>query len=117
MLKKLCSVMLFITATLSTGCTAYLTRGFRGVADYSDSWVQKGKNKHDVVAAMKECGFTNVMAGYGEDNSNNAFAAKQECMFSKGFKNSEGRGGLCSDPSYRVTLPACQNAPVRPRWE
>ena len=107
----------FFVAILTNGCSAYLKRGFRGVADESDVWVQAGKNKNDVVLAMKAYGFTNIMAGYGDNNSHNDVAAREECMFAKGFKYVDGWGGLCSDPSYRATLPVYQNAPARPRWD
>lgn len=111
-------ILLFILPMVFlNGCMYYLERGFGGVLDYSESWRKFGTSKSDVYAAMKSCGYTNIPAGQGVDNSNEADAARQECMFSKGFKNSDGWGGLCSDPEYRPTLNACKDAPLRPRWE
>lgn len=117
MSKKHTTIMLLLAALATTGCTAYLTRGFRAPADEDDMWVKRGISKAGVITAMQECGYTSTQQGYGNDNSINGHAMRQECMFSKGFKRNDGSGGACSDPEFRVTLPACKNAPARPKWD
>lgn len=117
MQKKYTAIALLLLMLVTTGCTAYLTRGFRAPADEDDVWKKRGISKVEVVTAMQGCGYTDTQQGYGEDHSINGYATRQECMFLKGFKRNDGRGGVCSNPEYRATLPACKNAPIRPRWE
>ncbi len=49
------------------------------------------------------------------ESTANAEVRIDECMFDKRFYIKSGYGGTCSDPEYRAKLPACVNAPVRPR--
>jgi hypothetical protein len=82
--------------------------------DYSAEWEKPWASRKDVLQAMKECGYIRFALGYGNDTSVNAFAAREECMFAKGFTYRSKWTGLCSEPEYRSSLPACKNAPLRP---
>ncbi len=69
-----------------------------------------------VLPELTKCGggYQALSVRIGE-STDNARARIQECMFAKGFYLKSGHGGYCSDPEYRPELPACQNAPIRPR--
>jgi hypothetical protein len=68
---------------------------------------------NQVRQALNECG--DLQPKHEGESQTNANARVIECMFQKDFYFKSGWGGHCADPDYRANLPACQNAPVRPR--
>lgn len=95
-----------------------LGRGFKPPpnANSLESWGNRnGISQKTIDSAMIECGYTILEYGYGTDQTDNGSAQRIECMFSKNFYFKSGWGGICSNPTDRVTLPACANVPIRSR--
>jgi hypothetical protein len=109
-------IAILCACTLIAGCN--IGRGFKPPADANalEVWGHpSGVTQEKINTAMTECGYTVLPYGKGVDNSDNGHAARMECMFAKNFYFQSGWGGLCSKPGNREKLPACKDAPIRPR--
>jgi hypothetical protein len=109
--------LLFLILTASSLLAACTFEGLRSPGPSGEyAWTNRNKaTPAQVLPELEQCGgghqVLNVKAGESTDN---ARARISECMFAKGFYIKSGSGGTCSSPLYRVELPACMNAPVRP---
>lgn len=70
---------------------------------------------YQVRQALDDCGNAQPLERKHGETSDNASARIIECMFAKGFYFKSGWGGPCAIPEYQTELPACLNAPIRPR--
>ncbi|KZS14398.1 Uncharacterized protein APZ42_020256, partial [Daphnia magna] len=82
------------------------------------AWTNRNKaTPAEVLPELERCGgggrqVLNVKAG---ESTTDSEVRIDECMFAKGFYIKGGYGGYCSNPFYRITVPACQNVPIRSR--
>jgi hypothetical protein len=103
---------------LLVGCVRFFPNPPNNQYEY---WAHKLKNNPTQInEALAECGIP--LSGGSEPrdedssyNPDNGRAKRTECMFAKGFVLKSGFGGLCSIPEDRARLPACKDAPIRPR--
>lgn len=105
-----------VICMMSAGCSM---RGFKPPPDPWESYVRKDRKAsfEEVKRELLECGYEPLSYGNPPDkNTDNENAARMECMFSKGYVFASGWGGLCSRSELRGSLPACANAPIRPRY-
>ncbi|MEJ7138986.1 hypothetical protein [Amphibiibacter pelophylacis] len=103
--------ILLTGAVFLISCTL---RGFSPPPDDDEAFTSKKRPSiFDVRQALVACGDNKPKAP--NERQENANARVIECMFAKGFYFKSGWGGNCSYPDYRAKLPACQNAPQRPR--
>jgi hypothetical protein len=103
-------LILAVTCVI-TGCTL---SGFKPPPNDEEALTHKsGPTVTQVRKALNECG--DAESRKPGENQSNFSARVVECMLQNGFYFKSGWGGHCSDPEYRAVLPACLNAPVRPR--
>ncbi len=104
-----------ILALLLTCITvACVPRGFAPPPSDDEAFTNKNRpNMNQVREALNDCG--DNQAKKNNETQTNADARVIECMFAKGFYFKSGWGGPCSADEYRSKLPACLNAPIRPR--
>lgn len=109
-MKLLCLIL--AAACMGAACTP---RGFRPPPSDEEAMTSKSRPAvNQVRQTLNECG--DLQPKHEGESQTNAEARVIECMFQKGFYFKSGWGGLCAEPpEYRAKLPACQNAPVRPR--
>jgi hypothetical protein len=108
-MKMLCLIL--ATASLASACTP---RGFKPPPSDEEAMTSKSRpTVNHVRQTLHECG--DLQPKHEGESQTNANARVIECMFQKGFYFKSGWGGHCAVPDYREKLPACQNAPVRPR--
>ncbi len=107
----------FLLASLLVACTP---TGLRSPGP-SDEYAWTNKNNatpEQVRSELMKCGdgyLTSNLKPRPGESTDNAAARQEECLFSKGFYVKSGYGGYCANPHYRSKLPACLNAPIRPR--
>ena len=113
---KVIAVSCALVALISVGCS---TRGFRPPAEPWEEFVRQDRKVSfdEVKRELLSCGYAPLSYGSLPDKStDNDRAARIECMFAKGFFFGDGWGGICADPERRARLPACADAPIRPRY-
>jgi hypothetical protein len=107
----------FLLASLLVACTPTGLRSPGPSDEYA--WTNKNNARSEQVRSeLKQCGdgyLTSNLRPRSGESTDNAAARQEECMFTKGYYIKSGDGGYCSNPYYRSKLPACLNAPVRPR--
>ena len=115
-MKKFAFSLFAMMCVMSAGCSM---RGFKPPAENWEAFVRQDRkvSVEEVKRELLDCGFW--PAGYssppGQATENDA-AARMECMFAKGYVLGSGWGGFCSEPDRHAALPACANAPIRPRY-
>ena len=117
MVKRISMSFTVSLLVMLCGCTL---RGFQPPPFAYDSFVDKDGVKivkEEAIKKMTECGIDRPDVGRASsDKTENDIALRDECLFSKGLFNGTGWGGICADPERRARLPACTNAPIRPRY-
>lgn len=94
-------------------------RGLKPLPSAEEAFTDKrGAGSSEVKVALDSCGYKESMSASLKkgETLDNARACVMECMFSKGFYCRDGWEGMCSVPEYSAELPACENAPHRPRY-
>ena len=94
-------------------------RGFKPPAEPWEAYIRQDRKApfDEVKRELLACGYTPISyASPPDKNTENDNAARMECMFAKGYVFDGGWGGICADPERRARLPACANAPIRPRY-
>ena len=105
-------LMLFI-ASMASACTP---RGFSPPPDIEDTLTSRFRPTVDQIKkVLDECGHSQPLRKLKNESLDNARARVQECLFAKGYYFKSGYAGVCANPEYQTDLPACRNAPVRPR--
>lgn len=113
------SFLMLILVCVTVACAP---RGFSPPPEPYEEFAHKHKRVtvDEIKSSMIDCGYLPEWgyAGQPEDDYQkrmNGKVIRLECMFQKGFYFKDGWGGYCSEPEYRPKLPACLNAPIRPR--
>ena len=107
-------IIIIFTLHITSGCTP---RGFLPPPEDEEAYTSKNDPPAaQVRSALDECGDSQPMKLEDGESHDNAVAEIDECMFRRGFYHVSGWGGMCASPNYRENLPACANAPIRPRW-
>ncbi|MFC0821405.1 hypothetical protein [Moraxella marmotae] len=101
------TLMVLISILLITGC---LPRSMQPPPKGYESYHSRHPRikVETIKQDMRECGFPDVYneAGYFVDDKN-GFAQSNICMEKKGYRNIEGRRGVCSSDIFKNTE-ACQ---------
>jgi hypothetical protein len=123
-MKKYVSLMLVcICATcVLVGCN--FGGGFRAPPENKFLWKLKTNNGsvEQTDAALRECGEYNKPKNWSQydaigrsppqDEFESWKAEKEQCMFRKGYRITNGSKGTCAYSDRRATIPACQGKDV-----
>ena len=116
-MNKQIATLWAVVVLILVGCS---TRGFRPPPEPWEEFeaVNRSVTFDEVKNALEFCGDLKEYgyAGPPGKRTRNDVAQRMECMFAKGYVFKSGWGGICSDPGSRDKLPACKDAPIRPRY-
>jgi hypothetical protein len=89
----------------TTSCGGW--KPFQPPPDLFESFIKEGVAVEGTKQEMRRCGFANLYYGRQRGDTDNEIAARENCMFTKGFTYLEGYRGMCSLKRGR-DLPACK---------
>lgn len=108
--------LLYLALFVACLFAACIPRGFRPPPSDEEAFTSKNHpTVNQVRKALNDCGDSQPMQRKEDESLDNGRARVVECMFSKGYYFKSGSGSYCSNPDYRVKLPACANVPIRSR--
>lgn len=107
---------IFITLALALMAACNIGRGFRPPDSFNKVWASRENHSQaEIDKTLTNCGVVYLSNGAGLDRGETANVIIEECIFAKGLYLKSGYGGTCSTPEFRARIPACANAPLRPR--